>query len=206
MNISADNESLGKLEIELYPEIFPLGVRNFLEIVKGSTYKISEKNIGPFTCEKEVRRSYDGCVFFAKVYNNYIVSGDIYQNDGTSAGTIYDDQPIYPIFGDYYYRHNLKGLVSLVSYKSDSGENLYDSTFMITLDEARPTNELGLLDNEQIVIGTVIKGLDILDKINALIKPFAGKKYPNIIIKSAGIISPKIVLGDPIAVRRTVFV
>ena len=112
-----------------------------------------------------------------------MVSGDIYNNNGSNAGTIYCDKPIPACFGDYYYRHDTKGLVSLVPFKDEAtGKLFYDSTFMVTLDNSKPSNLLCELNCDQIVIGQIYDGLCVLDKMNELIKPYAGRKYPEFII------------------------
>lgn len=183
MDISLKGESLGRIYIRLFRDVFPAGVENFVKIASGKTYRIIKKGNGKYKYKKEIRRTFDGCKFFQFLYNNYIVSGDIYDNNGTNAGTIYCDKPIPPDFGEFYYPHETKGLVSLVPFKDEAtGRLFYDSTFMITLDDIKPTNVLGDLDKDQIVIGQVYSGLDVLDKMNQLIKPYAGRKYPNFFI------------------------
>ena len=62
---------------------------------------------------------------------------------------------------------------------------------MITLDDAKATNVLTELDNDHIVIGQVYDGLDVLDKMNKLIVPYAGRSYPNFIIKIKSVHVPK---------------
>lgn len=188
MDISLKGEVLGRLQIRLFRDVFPAGVENFVKIAGGRTYKVVKKGRGRYKYKKEVRRTYEGCKFFHFLHNNYIISGDIYNNNGTSAGTIYCDKPIPPDFGEYYYPHETKGLVSLVPfYDETSGKIYYDSTFMITLDDINSTNILKELDNDQIVIGQVYSGLDVLDKMNQLIKPYARRKYPEFIISKCDI-------------------
>lgn len=188
LDISLKGESLGRIQIRLFREVFPAGVENFYKIASGRTYKVEKKGMGKYKYKKEIKRTFEGCKFFNFLYNNYLVSGDIYNNNGTTAGTIYCDQPIPADFGDYYYPHEAKGLVSLVPFKDDAtGKIFYDSTFMITLDNIKPSNILHDLDKDQIVIGQISSGMDILDKMNELIKPYAGRKYPDFIISKCGV-------------------
>lgn len=182
MDINIGCELLGRLHIRLFRDVFPAGVENFVKIASSRTYQVTIKGSGAYKYKKEIKRSYDGCRFYHKLHNNYLVGGDIYNNNGTNAGTIYCDNPIPAAFGDYYYPHEEKGLISLVPFRDESGRLFYDSTFMITLDDAKPSNMLSDMDEDQIVIGHVYDGLDILDKINQLIKPYAGRKYPIISI------------------------
>lgn len=188
MDISLKGDLLGRIQIRLFRDVFPAGVENFYKIVGGKTYKVEKKGTGQYKYKKEICRTYEGCKFFNFLHNNYVIAGDIYSNNGTSAGTIYCDNPIPADFGEYYYPHEAKGLVSLIPYKDEtSGKLFYDSTFMITLDDVKPSNVLDSLDKDQIVIGQVSSGLDVLDKMNELIKPYAGRKYPEFIISKCDV-------------------
>jgi cyclophilin family peptidyl-prolyl cis-trans isomerase len=183
MDITLKGETLGRLLIRLYRDVFPAGVENFVRIASGKTYRTEKKGFGKYTYTKEIRRTYEGCKFYSFSYNNYIISGDIYNNNGTNAGTIYCDEPISPCLGDYFYPHDMKGLVSLVPFTNEqTGEIFYDSTFLITLDDIKPSNNLIELNCDHIVIGQVYCGIDIITKMNELIFPFAGRKYPDFII------------------------
>lgn len=189
MDIAQDDKILGRITARLFRDAFPAGVENFINIVLGNTYNIKSNARG--TIIKETKRSYENNKFFNLSHNNYIMSGDIYNNNGSDAGTIYYDNPIPAVFGEYFYPHENKGLISLVPFAdSVTGEPVYDSTFMITLDGAKPSNVLGELDDaQQVVIGEIFEGLNVLDKINAQIEPFAGRKYPNFYIKKCGLIT-----------------
>lgn len=188
MDISLKGEILGRIHIRLFRDVFPAGVENFVRIASGETYRVIQKGMGRYRYKKESQRSYDGSKFYNFLYNNYIVGGDIYSNNGTTAGTIYEDKPIPADFGEFYYPHDAKGLVSLVPFRDEaSGQTYYDSTFMITLDNPKPSNVIRELDTDQIVIGQVMRGMEIIDKMNQLIKPYAGRKYPEFTIARAGV-------------------
>lgn len=186
MDIFLSQSLLGTIKIKLFRDVFPAGVDNFALIAKGSTYKEIPMGYRKKKFIKAVKRTFDDCRFFHFKYNNYIVSGDIYNNNGFNAGTIFNDEPIPSVFGDYYIPHDTKGLISLIPYYDETSQRLlYDSTFMITLDDVKPSNILRELDKDQIVIGNIISGIDILDKINKLIKPHAGRSYPKITIHNS---------------------
>lgn len=188
MDILLKGEVIGRIYIRLFREIFPAGVENFVGIAEGKTVRSENKGNGKYRMVRQVIRSYTGCKFFNFAFGNYIVNGDIYNNDGTRAGTVYGDEPIPAVVGDQFYEHNLKGLVSLVPFHDeDSGELFYDSTFMITLDKARPTNNLHHLNSSQIVIGQIYQGLEVIDRINESLTPFAGRKYPAYTIGKCGV-------------------
>lgn len=188
MDITLNEEVFGRIYIKLYREVFPAGVENFYHIASNSTYRIQTKTSGKRNFKKGTLRTYEGNKFFNLRYNNYVVTGDIYQNNGNSAGTIYCDQPIPPCFGNFYYPHDVKGLISLIPFKdATTGQLFYDSTFMITLDNVKPTNMLTELNCDQIVIGQIYDGIDVIDKMNNLIRPYAGRKYPAFKIGETGI-------------------
>ena len=184
MDIMLKEECLGRIYIRLDRTVFPAGVENFVRIAAGSTYHF-EKQTGYI---REVKRTYENCQFFRCLYGNYIVSGDIYNNNGSRAGTIYYDKPIEYCPGtNLRYPHDTAGLISLVPFLDEAtGSLFYDSTFMITLDNVKPTNTLAALDVDQIVIGRIYEGLDTIRKINELIRPFAGRRYPSFKIGECG--------------------
>lgn len=181
-SISMNEQLLGTIKILLMRDSFPDGVDNFYYIAKGNTYKIEEKGFGNSKFAKQIERSYKDTKFFKLKHNQYIMGGDIYTNDGTSTGSIYEDKLISECkLGDYYYPFDTKYLVALVPIRiSGRTEIFYDSTFIITLDTPYNNDKLRFLDDGYIVIGTVVQGIDVLEKINSSIMPFAGRKYPTI--------------------------
>lgn len=186
MEISVRSIPIGNIKIKLYRDVFPAGVENFVKIIEGNTRNISSKGFGNYKYQKEIKRSYIDCNFFHVSYKNYIISGDIYNNNGTSAGTIYNDSPIPADFGPYFFPHDKKGMISLVPFKDDeTGQLFYDSTFMIILDDANSFNNISDLDSDQIVIGQIIDGIEVLDTINNIVRPFAKKIYPQLSITNA---------------------
>lgn len=190
MDIAVRGQHIGRIYIKLYRDIFPAGVENFIAIASGKTYRNIPKGTGKYKYIKHVKRWYGGCKFFSILHNNYIISGDVFRNNGTDAGTMFSDEPIPEDFGEYYIPHDVKGLVSLIPYIDEDGNRFYDSTFMITLDDAKPSNTLSTLDEDQIVIGYVYNGIEVIDKLNQLIKPYAGRSYPNITIEKSDVYNP----------------
>lgn len=183
-DISIDGLLCGRLVIKLFRDVFAAGVENFFHLAVGDTQCIADNDYCKHSPNYPIR-SYLHCKAFRFLHNSYLMFGDIYQNNGKTAGTIYEDQPIPPIFGDYYLPHNTKGLISLVPFMDDH-QCYYDSTFMITLADSKLTNSRLELDKNQVVIGQVCYGLEVLDKINKLITPHAGRKYPQITISRSG--------------------
>jgi cyclophilin family peptidyl-prolyl cis-trans isomerase len=181
-DIKLKNDIIGRIGIRLFREVFPAGVENFVGIASGKTYKADKIVSSAYghSLIKETKRTYDDCNFYQNRYNNYIMTGDIYNNNGTSSGTIYFDEPISFEGSDYVYAHDTKGLVSLVPFYDEATKKYYyDSTFLITLDNVKPSNVLSELNTNHIVIGQVFDGMQVLDKINTLLIPYAGRKYPD---------------------------
>lgn len=190
MDITVGGEVVGRIYIRLFRDIFPAGVENFVRIADGKTFRLEKRGIGKYKYYKEVRRTYAGCKFFNFQFNKYMVTGDIYNNNGTSAGTIYCDKPIPAYYSDYYYPHEVKGMISLVPYRDEeTGQLFYDSTFMVLMSDINSSNEklYHAFDTDQIVIGYIYQGIEIFDKINKLIQPFAGRKYPDVRICASGV-------------------
>ncbi len=109
MDISLKADVIGRIYIQLFRDVFPAGVENFIGIARGTTYKVNTKGVGRCKYVREHKRTYEGCKFYHMSHNNYVVSGDIYNNTGKTAGTIYCDQPIPADFGDFFIRTKPKG-------------------------------------------------------------------------------------------------
>lgn len=175
MDLATNNQILGRIYIKCYRSVFPKGVENFVALAAGDTYR--EIN------NKMIRRTYKGSLFFGQKYGQYLMGGDIYHNTGSDAGTIYDDESIPPELGDCYISHEIRGQISLVPYRDhDTDKFMFDSTFMITL---APLPEL---DDGQVVIGEITRGIAVINEINRQIKPFAGRSYPKVKIHDCGVL------------------
>jgi cyclophilin family peptidyl-prolyl cis-trans isomerase len=189
MDISVQNRPLGKIYIELFRDVFPAAVENFVYMCKGTTYRTELLAQGANDKHRRyTQRSYNGSKFYQVSHNNYIAGGDIYKNNGTDGATIYYDAGIDVPQTTYFYPHDDVGLISLIPYyDADTRRYFFDSNFLITLDKPKPTNILYDLDRHQLVIGRVYKGLDILTQINNSIVPFAGRNFPNYSIDDCGV-------------------
>jgi len=186
IDISVGEDKIGRMFVELYPDVFPEAVENFISICKGNTERVEYLGGGKTRYRKVIRRFYKGCKFYHKIANNYLMTGDIYKNDGSSGGTIYNDCPIPARYPVEYYSHDRAGLISLVPFVDESGRYYFDSNFMITLDAASANNLLENADCENIVIGRIYDGLQYLTEINKTILPFNGKQYPDYYISDCG--------------------
>lgn len=195
LDVAVNNQEAGRLVIKLYRDLFPEGVQNFISICQGNTNQQIPTGYQDKPIWKTTKRSFEGCVFYRSQHNGYLLSGDIYANNGSSAGTIYDDQPITIPDPDRYIPHEIAGLVSLVPRTPTSddppGQLTYDSTFLITLAPPNPSVQ-AKLDRDQIVIGHLVQGSNVLEAINQEISPRRpdGGQYRRvtIVISECGVI------------------
>lgn len=186
LTLAFNDVIIGDISILLYRDVFPAGVENFVLLALGTTSRITDIKMFNRTIQKATPRTYVGSKFYRYTQNRFIIGGDIYRNNGTSSGTIYNDMPIPSTMSKPLYSHTPKGMLSLVSYNNDvSGAKYFDSTFMITLVDSNDQELINKMDNDNIVIGRVTSGYDVLDKINMLIAPSKGKFTPNITIYEA---------------------
>ena len=157
LDISIDGEEVGRIIIELFTDVTPKTCENFLRL-----------------CENKGKyKSYKGCPFHRIMKDNGIYSGDITQGNGKGGVSIYGK-----FFEDENFRakHKIEGLLSMVN----KGPNTNNSQFMIT------TFPCPWLDGKHVVFGRVIKGYDIVRKIE-LCGDELGRPTKKVIISGCGI-------------------
>jgi peptidylprolyl isomerase len=123
----------GDITLELYPDIAPKAVKNFLELSK---------------------RGYYNGVIFHRVIKNFMIQG------GDPTGTGRGGESIYGHEFENEYKPNVvfdkPGLLAM----ANRGPNTNGSQFFITV---RPTP---WLNGGYTIFGKVIKGFDVVQKIN----------------------------------------
>tara|TARA_B100001094_G_C18038923_1_gene723982 strand:+ start:67 stop:744 length:678 start_codon:yes stop_codon:yes gene_type:complete len=143
------------IELQLYDKEVPLTCKNFRHIAKKGI-----KN-----------KTYNNSIFHRVIKGFMLQGGDIINQNGTGSVSIYGNN-----FEDenFNIKHTKKGLLSM----ANSGPDTNGSQFFIT---TVPTPHL---DNKHVVFGEVIKGFNVIEKIENLSTDASDKPYQDVIIKS----------------------
>jgi peptidyl-prolyl cis-trans isomerase A (cyclophilin A) len=150
--------SLGDIEIQLDPKNAPITTANFLAYVD--------------------KKFYDGTIFH-RVVRGFVAQGGGFTADGTEKQT---DAPI--INEATNGLHNVRGTISMA--RTNDPNSATSQFFLNFVDNSTGKLDPGGYSPEgYAVFGKIIKGLDVLDKIEALAGPGDGPPTQQIVILSA---------------------
>jgi cyclophilin family peptidyl-prolyl cis-trans isomerase len=141
---TSENDIWGKVKIKLNTDVTPITSYNFYSLCTGNNDRIGELSNKPLTL--------NGSSFHRIVKNSFVQGGDITLGDGYGGESVYG--------GDYNdenfdLKHDSEGIVS----SANNGPNTNSSQFFIT---TVPTPHL---DNENVVFGNVIEGIEIVKRV-----------------------------------------
>ena len=158
IKIGNDSE-IHQLVFELYDDIVPMTCKNFrILATKGFNNNL-----------------YKNSIFHRIIKDFMIQGGDIINQDGTGSISIFGNK-----FEDENFNlsHDKEGLLSM----ANSGPNTNGSQFFIT------TTECKHLDKKHVVFGRVIRGMNVVHKIENLSTDSSGKPYQTVKILDSGIV------------------
>ena len=144
-DVKMGEEALGRIEMELYPNVVPKTAENFRQLCTG------EAGMG----KKGKPLHYKGSTFHRVIPGFMLQGGDFTNGDGTGGESIYGEK-----FPDenFVQKHTKKYLLSM----ANSGKDTNGSQFFICLDDTP------WLNGKHVVFGKVVSGAETIRAMAAV--------------------------------------
>ncbi|XP_076171364.1 peptidylprolyl isomerase B (cyclophilin B) isoform X1 [Ptiloglossa arizonensis] len=167
-DINIDGKYEGRIEIGLFGKTVPKTVKNFVELAK-----------------KPQGEGYKGSKFHRVIREFMIQGGDFTRGDGTGGHSIYGAR-----FEDenFKLKHYGAGWLSM----ANAGKDTNGSQFFITV------KQTPWLDGRHVVFGKIIKGMDVVRKIENVSTDTRDKPTKDVVIADSG----AEIVGEPFSVSK----
>jgi peptidylprolyl isomerase len=162
-DITLDGKAAGRIEMELFADTCPKTTENFLQLCVGTKNK-DGKAIG-----------YKGSAFHRIIPDFMCQGGDFTRGDGTGGESIYGEKFADETFQGKAGKHFGPGTLSM----ANAGKNTNGSQFFIC------TSQTPHLDGKHVVFGQVVKGYDVVKKMEA-VGSRSGKTSAKVVISDCG--------------------
>jgi peptidylprolyl isomerase len=162
-DISIDGKAAGRIEMELFADTCPKTAENFLQLCVGTKNKAG-KELG-----------YKGSSFHRIIPDFMCQGGDFTRGDGTGGESIYGGKFDDETFKGKAGKHFGPGTLSM----ANAGPNTNGSQFFIC------TAATPHLDGKHVVFGQVVKGYDVVKKMEA-VGSRSGKTSAKVTISDCG--------------------
>lgn len=165
--------SMGTIEIELWPDVAPETVANFVGLANGT-----KEWTDPKTGEKVKKPFYDGLIFHRVIPDFMIQAGCPLRNGTGGPGYTFKDEFAKDENGKLKATHEY-GVISM----ANAGPNTNGSQFFIVTKK----DGTAWLDGRHTVFGRVMQGIEVAKEIEAVKRDRRDKPLEDVVIKKVTI-------------------